>query len=156
MKSEAEAAEIVVQTPREVLLPEKGAEFEIEYFNDQGPVKYGEGHNWVNAASVGLKVICMGPEFRVSMARQRKPMIPDFLAGEDGCYRRALRIAINGDELGNGADYYVHILGDLVFVGTERLNVAQMVQDQSLTDKDQRTMDRLRALKAGKANGGGA
>jgi hypothetical protein len=148
-KSEAEPANEFVQNfaegIRERLLPEKGAEFQITYFAGEAPVQYGkEPYTWVNAVSDGLRVVCDGPEYRVSHSRQRKPMIPSMFFGEDGSYRRMLRIAINGDEVGNNADYYVHILGNLVVVSKEKLNCAQVVRDQSLTDKDRAIMDRLR------------
>jgi hypothetical protein len=130
---------------RDRLLPEKGAEFEISYFNGEEPVKYGEEpHTWVNAVSEGLRVVCYGPEFRVSHARQRKPMIPSIMVGPDGNYRRALRIALNGDPLGNDADWYIHILGNLIVVSHEKLNVAQLVGDESLTEKDQRILGKLK------------
>jgi hypothetical protein len=131
---------------RQRLLPKKGAEFELTYFGeDQVPVKYGERpYSWVSAISEGLRVICHGPMFRVSHARQKKPMLPDEFNGEDGCYRRALRIAINGDETGMNADYYIHILGDLIVVGTERIHVADMVSQASLTVEDQELIERLR------------
>ena len=149
-KSRGEAANDLVlqlaEDTRERLLPEKGAEFDIQYFAGEESVKYGEKpHTWVNAVSDGLRVVCHGPEFRVSHSRQKKPMIPEFFSGEDGSYRRALRIAINGDELGNNADYYIHVIGGLVVVSSTKLNVAQLVGDKSLTDGDQELMDTMRA-----------
>lgn len=138
-------AKDVAEAAYETLLPEKGADFEIQYHAGEIPVVYGEEqHTWVNAKSAGLRVVCMGPEFRVSMARQRKPLVPEFLMGEDGAYRRALRIAIGGDEVGNNADYYIHIMGDLVLVTTDKVRVAQMVNDESLTKKDRALLEELR------------
>lgn len=131
---------------RALLLPEKGADFQIQYYAGEVPVQYGEEeHTWVNAVSPGLKVVCAGSQFRVSMARQRKPILPEAFNGEDGAYRRALRVAINGDEVGNNADYYIHILGDTIMVTTKKINIAQMVQDQSLTEDDQQILDLMRA-----------
>jgi len=140
-----ELLELVKKEAKDRLLPEKGADFDIQYFSGEEEVVYGEKpYNWVNAVSEGLRVVCHGPEFRVSMCKQKKPMLPEFLASADGSYRRALRIAINADEIGNKADYYIHIIGELVVVSTEKLTVAQLVGDKSLTEGDRAIMDQIR------------
>jgi hypothetical protein len=148
-KSEAEKAEELARKLekqiRDRLLPEKGADFQITYFDGDEEIVYGERpHSWVKAESEGLRVVCHGPEFRVSISRQQKPLVPAFLRGKDGAYRRALRIAINGDPLGNNAEYYIHILGDLIVASREKIKCATMVNDESLTDEDQAIMDELR------------
>lgn len=122
---------------RDRLLPEKGAEFEIQYYAGEVPVKYGEEpHTWANAISDGLRVIVWGDDAYVAHRRQRKPMIPELFFGEDGAYRRMLII--------NLGDVWIHILGDLIIIDKKRLNVAQLVNDQSLTDSDRQIMDLLR------------
>ena len=128
------------------LLPEKGAVFEIVYYDENGEeMVYGEKpHASVLGNSEGLKVAAMGPKCRMSHSRQMKPVLPKMFQGDDGVYRRMLRIALGGDEAGDGAQFYVHILGDLIVIGEEKMNVAQMVGDKSLTTVDQALMDALR------------
>jgi len=128
------------------LLPEKGAVFEIVYYDENGEeMVYGEKpHASVLGNSEGLKVAAMGPKCRMSHSRQMKPVLPKMFQGDDGVYRRMLRIALGGDEAGDGAQFYVHILGDLIVIGEEKMNVAQMVDDKSLTAVDQALMDALR------------
>ena len=128
------------------LLPEKGAVFEIIYMDEEGEtMTYGEKpHASVLGNSEGLKVAAMGPKCRMSHSRQMKPVLPKMFQGDDGVYRRMLRIALGGDEAGDGAQFYVHILGDLIVIGEEKMNVAQMVDDKSLTAVDQALMDALR------------
>lgn len=149
MKSEPDGTEFVGTSEAEVrarLLPEKGAVFEIVYMDEEGEtMTYGEKpHASVLGNSDGLKVAAMGPKCRMSHSRQMKPVLPSLFQGDDGVYRRMLRIALGGDEAGNGAQFYVHILGDLIVIGEEKMNVAQMVGDKSLTPTDQALMDALR------------
>jgi len=149
MKSEPDGTEFVGTSEAEVrarLLPEKGAVFEIVYMDEEGEtMTYGEKpHASVLGNSEGLKVAAMGPKCRMSHSRQMKPVLPSLFQGDDGVYRRMLRIALGGDEAGNNAQFYVHILGDLIVIGEERMNVAQMVGDKSLTTIDQALMDALR------------
>ena len=141
MKSDLLEAEV-----RARLLPEKGAVFEIIYMDEEGEtMTYGEKpHASVLGNSEGLKVAAMGPKCRMSHSRQMKPVLPKMFQGDDGVYRRMLRIALGGDEAGDGAQFYVHILGDLIVIGEEKMNVAQMVDDKSLTAVDQALMDALR------------
>ena len=149
MKSEPDGTEFVGTSEAEVrarLLPEKGAVFEIIYMDEEGEtMTYGEKpHASVLGNSDGLKVAAMGPKCRMSHSRQMKPVLPKMFQGDDGVYRRMLRIALGGDEAGDGAQFYVHILGDLIVIGEEKMNVAQMVGDKSLTAVDQALMDALR------------
>ena len=141
MKSDLLEAEV-----RARLLPEKGAVFEIIYMDEEGEtMTYGEKpHASVLGNSEGLKVAAMGPKCRMSHSRQMQPVLPKMFQGDDGVYRRMLRIALGGDEAGDGAQFYVHILGDLIVIGEEKMNVAQMVDDKSLTAVDQALMDALR------------
>jgi hypothetical protein len=148
-KSDGEPVNDLVQSIaeeiRERLLPQKGAEFIITYYAGEMPVKYGEeSYTWVNAASEGLRVVCDTDKARVSHLRQKKPITPEFLWGEDGAYRRALCIALGGNHNGNDADYYLYILGNLIVVAETKLRVAQLVGDQSLTEKDAEIMHQLR------------
>ena len=101
-KSDSEAT---VARIKELLLPEKGAVFELQYYDGEDEILYGEGpHTWMNAVSAGLKVIVQCPEGRISHSRQLKPLLPSLFQGSDGCYRRALRISLGGDEDGHNAD----------------------------------------------------
>lgn len=122
---------------KEQILPEKGAIFDIEYHVGRRSIEYGdEPHNWVNAVSEGLRVVCHGPDFRMSHSRQMKPILPAHFQGPDGAYRRMLRIAVRGDQQGNNADFYIHIMGDLIVVSEKMLKCADLVNQKSLTEKD--------------------
>jgi hypothetical protein len=147
----------LVKSIKDRLLPEKGADFEISYFNAEGrDVIYGqEPHSWVNATSEGVRVICFGDDFRVSMSRQRKPLIPGFFIGPDGAYRRMLRIAVNGDPIGNDADCYINIMGDLIVVTKNKVKCDDLCNHESLTDTDQKILNALKAATVPDPEGSG-
>lgn len=150
MKSEgADGTELVghsVEAVKELLLPEKGAMFEIVYFDGENEsMIYGkEPHAWAQAVSHGLKIVAWGPKCRLSQLRQQKPLVPAFLKGPDGAYRRALQICLGGDAVGKDGDYYIYILGNLIVIQEEKMRVAQLVNDESLTPSDRALLERVR------------
>jgi hypothetical protein len=113
MRSEAEIAVETLNTAKEFFLPERGAEFVVTYYRGDQEVSYAEkGHTWANAVSPGLKMIVMGEDARISQKRQKQPSL--------GLERTML--------CANLGDVWIHVLGDLIVVAREKLNVGQIVK----------------------------
>ena len=105
-----------LQMVRELVLPPRGAEFDITYFDGSeeipGELVFTRRHSSVSAVSTGLKVTVLGEGTSVVQRRQRKPMVSEEV------YRTMLVVEVDG--------VFVHILGDHVVVARERFNVGQL------------------------------
>jgi len=116
MQALAGMDDATLQMVRDLVLPPRGAEFEIAYLDGSeeipGEQVFTRPHSSVSAVSAGLKVTVIGGGTRVVQNRQRKPWVSDEI------YRTMLVIEVDG--------VFVHILGDHVVVARERFNVGQL------------------------------